>query len=355
MTSKERFLAALRRETPERVPVFLRDLTLGLDVLDLSTPEVCAGGPGGIYHAGKSAAAVVACQRRFGHDCVVGSIQDLGLDAEALGGRTEFPERGIPRVVAPPFADKSRLVSANIPRMDRDGRLPGILASYALVKQQIGGTVAIAANIEGPITKAGILRGLQPLLFDFTDDPAFARDLVAFATDVSIAHARHLVQAGADIVFLAAASDGPAVVSPDLYLEYTIPHLHRLVTAGHDAGVPVVFHPHGRFTDERHWPLVEAAIAAGIDGFQISEGCDLRLAKAKWGDRIAILGGIDLPTVLVPGPVERIRTETETCLREGAPGGGYVFMPSCSLHRGTPFAHLDAMLETVRSWRPGQA
>ena len=63
MNSKERMMTALARKTPDLVPVFLRDLTLGLDVLGLTTPEVCNGGPHGHYDAEKSAEAVVACWR----------------------------------------------------------------------------------------------------------------------------------------------------------------------------------------------------------------------------------------------------------------------------------------------------
>jgi hypothetical protein len=86
-------------ERPDRVPIFLRDLTLGLDVCDYTTPAVRSG-PNG-YDADKSARCVVETQRLLGHDCVVGGIHDLGLDVERLGGRAEFPERGIPLVATP--------------------------------------------------------------------------------------------------------------------------------------------------------------------------------------------------------------------------------------------------------------
>jgi len=43
MSSRERMRTALAGETPDRVPVFLRDLTLGLDIAGYRTPEVCAG------------------------------------------------------------------------------------------------------------------------------------------------------------------------------------------------------------------------------------------------------------------------------------------------------------------------
>ena len=350
MNSRERMMTALARGKPDTVPVFLRDLTLGMDLLNLTTPEVCAGGDNGGYDGEKSADAIIACQRRFGHDCVVGSIHDLGLDVEPLGGRTDFPLRGVPRVVKEPFADKRRFSNPRIPLMDRDGRLPGILKAHELVKERIGSEVAVAANIDGPVTKATIYRGTERLMRDFIGDPAFAEDLVEFATLVAISHIQYLGQAGADFVFLASSMDGPVIISPDLYLRYTIPSLRKIVTASKEAGMDVVFHPHGRFTDERFRHLVDAAIDTGIAGFQFPEDCDLGTAKHLWGDRVAILGGVDIPTVLTPGPPERIREETRGCIDQAAFGGGYVMMPSCSIHRGDPIEHIDVMVTATRTF-----
>src|SRR4030042_6653978 len=153
MTSRERMDAALRGEKPDRVPIFLRDLTLGLDVCDYTTPEVCAGPDG--YDAEKSARCVVETQRLLGHDCVVGGIHDLGLDVERFGGRVEFPERGIPFVARPAFASADGIPDLSDLAAAPSGRLPGLARSYQLVREQLGSHRALAAHVEGPVPKAG--------------------------------------------------------------------------------------------------------------------------------------------------------------------------------------------------------
>jgi MtaA/CmuA family methyltransferase len=340
--------AALRGETTDVVPVFLRDLTLGLDVCDLTTPEVCAGGPGGTYDADKSARCVIETQRLLGHDCVVGSLHDLGLDVDALGGRVEFPERGIPYVAEPAFPTAQAIARAHLPDLRSQGRMPGVLRAYQIVAKALGEEVAIAANVEGPVTKAGLLRGLDSLLSDMVRDPAAARAAIDFAVALACEHVRALLDAGAHFVFVAAASDGPGIIRPEQYLEYTIPGLAEILAAASERGAPVVFHPHGPFTQERFWPLVEAAIETGIAGFQFGENNDLAVAKQRWGRRICILGGVDIPEVLLPGPPERIRGATKRAIAHAGKGGGYVLMPSCSIHRGFPIDHLTAMIETAR-------
>ena len=347
MTSRQRVEAALRGERPDMVPIFLRDLTLGLDVCGFTTPEVCAGPDGG-YDAEKSARCVMETQRLLGHDCVVGSVHDLGIDADMLGGRVEFPERGIPRVATPPFSTADAVADARVPDLRTQGRMPGLLRSYRIVAEAIGGEVAVAANVEGPVTKAGLLRGLDNLLVDLVSDPAAARAAVDFAVKLACEHVRSLLEAGAHFIFVAAASDGPAVISPQHYLDYTIPGLGAIVTAARKLGAAVVFHPHGRFTEERFWPLVDAAIATGIIGFQFGEDNDLGIAKQRWGERICILGGVDVPTILSPGPPERIREATRQVIELAGRDGAFILMPSCSVHRGLPIEHLHAMIQAAR-------
>ena len=99
MIGRERFLSALEMDVPDAPPVFLRDLTLGLDETDFSTPEVCAGK----YDAMKASRSVMALYRRLGQDAVVGCIHFVGLEIEALGGEVKYPERASPASSGIPF------------------------------------------------------------------------------------------------------------------------------------------------------------------------------------------------------------------------------------------------------------
>ncbi|GAB6908899.1 putative Uroporphyrinogen decarboxylase [Desulfosarcina cetonica] len=346
MNGRQRILAALARQPVDRPPVFPRDLTLGMDMLDADTREVCAGGPGGTYNGPLSAECVLSLWRYLGQDALVGSIHDLGLDTEALGGVVDFPAKGVPFVRKPAFADRSCLRSAEIPRMDRDGRLPGYLEAFKRVRETVGENAALAANVEGPLTKAAILRGTQALMTDLISDPEYAYQLLDFATGVSILHMEHLARAGADFVFLASAADNPGIVGPKLFQSFTLPYLARLVDTAHALDLPVVFHPHGDFTSERFAPLVDECIAASIEGLQFSEECDLYTAKQRWGDQLTILGNVDILTILKPGPPQRVRSAAKACIQAAGPDG-FVLMASCSLHRGENPRHVKAMINAA--------
>jgi MtaA/CmuA family methyltransferase len=345
MSSRERMRTALAGGTPDQVPVFLRDLTLGLDVAGYSTPEVCAGR----FDAEKSSRAVIAAQRALGHDAVVGSIQFCGLEVAPLGGKLHFPELGIPTVTDPPFRTAEDIDSAELPDPYRTAPLANVLRSYQLTADSIGDDVAILGNLEGPITKAGILRGLETLLMDMLVDRRLAEKTVRFATGLGIDLVQALAESGVNsAIFVAAASDNPDLIGPDAFRSTSLPSLKKIVLEAGRSGLPTVFHPHGVFTDRSNHCLVDESIEQGICGFQFAEKNDFAMAKKEWGDRVCILGGVDVSTTLLLGPEERVKKETEQYLTACSPGGGYVMMCSCSVHRGIPSNNLKAMIDTCR-------
>lgn len=337
---------AFEGEIPEVPPVFLRDLTLGLDESGYTTPEVCAGN----YDADKSAESVLALHQRLGQDAVVGCIHYVGLEIEALGGQVKYPERGIPSVVRHPFQDTADpdLVLLD---MRREPPFPNVAKSYRLVGEKLKGSAALVCNIEGPVTKAALLRGMENLALDMFFDKDLASRYVDYATEISMEYLRFIdSQADLDCCFLASASDNPDIFGREAFQRFTVPNLYRLKDASAALGLPTIFHPHGDLSAPENLSLMEDVIATGVEGFQFAERNDHLALRRAFGKRIALMGGIDAFSTLLLGPVDRISRETEAFLDDFRPWDRYVFMCSCSLHRGMPLAHVDAMMDSVRGF-----
>ncbi|HNU35449.1 MAG TPA: uroporphyrinogen decarboxylase family protein, partial [Methanomassiliicoccales archaeon] len=147
--------------------------------------------------------------------------------------------------------------------------------------------------------------------------------------------------------FLASASDNPDIFGTEAFLRFTLPNLHQLRNASAALGLPAIFHPHGDMSAPENLPLVEDIIATGVEGFQFAERNDHLALRRAFDKRVTLMGGIDAFSTLLLGPVERIVRETEGFLEDFRPWDRYVFMCSCSLHRGMPLAHVDAMMQSV--------
>jgi len=340
---RQLFMGSLEGEVPEVPPVFLRDLTLGLDETGYGTPEVCAG----TYDADKSARSVLALHGRLGQDAVVGCIHYVGLEIEALGGRVKYPDRGIPSVVRHPFQDTNDPEFVLLD-MQRDAPFPNVARSYRLVGEGLEGNAALVCNIEGPVTKASLLRGMENLALDMFFDKDLAAKYVDFATDISMEFLQAVnEQADLDCSFLASASDNPDIFGTEAFQRFTVPNLRRISDASAALGLPSIFHPHGDMSSPENLPLMDDVIATGVEGFQFAERNDHLVLRKAFGERITLMGGIDAFSTLLLGPVERIARETEVFLNDFRPWSHYVFMCSCSLHRGMPLDHVDAMMRSV--------
>lgn len=143
-----------------------------------------------------------------------------------------------------------------------------------------------------------------------------------------------------------AAAQGP-MFSPKHFETFVFPRLKQITDLCHEYGVPYVKHTDGNVNS-----LLEGMIAAGVDGFQAIEpgaNMDIRRIKQAYGDHLTLIGNVDCSTVLVDGPVEMVRRQTEEVIRTAAAGGGFLLSTSNSVHPGVKPEYYLAMLETARA------
>ena len=110
----------------------------------------------------------------------------------------------------------------------------------ALFRERVGGEKLIEGWIEGPCAEAADLRGINRLMTDFFDDPAFVRDLFEFSLAMGLRFARAQVEAGADMIGVGDAA--ASLVGPQIYEEFVWPYEKQLVDGLHAMGTRVRLH-----------------------------------------------------------------------------------------------------------------
>jgi uroporphyrinogen decarboxylase len=142
-----------------------------------------------------------------------------------------------------------------------------------------------------------------------------------------------------------ASSKGP-MFSPRHFQEFVFPRLLQITDLCHRYHVPYVKHTDGNIN-----ALLDGMLAAGVDGFHAIEpraGMDIARLKREYGDRLTLIGNVDCSTVLVEGPLEAVRAQTERVIRTAAPGGGFLLSSSNSIHPGVKPEYYFEMLATAR-------
>lgn len=338
-TSKEVFMSRVLNDRFGQMPVFLRDLTLGMDVTDVRTTDVFTTE----YNSELSADAMVAFQRATHQDAMVGCVHSAAFVVEQFGGTMKYPEYGIPLVMEHPFTYVIDVLDLDpMPK----GKVLGAMESYSLVRRKLP-DVALVANFTGPLTKAGVLTGMERLSLATMEDPDFIVDVIRKGLENTYECLKILDSEGAmDCVFLAAATDNPDLFGSEVYKKFVIPYLNEMVNRIHRMGYPVIFHPHGVFTEG---DVLERTLDTGVDGFQFAEDNDPSVICEMIGGRCSVLGGTDVVPTLLSGTEEDIRSQTRRYI-DACSGSSYVFMCSCSLHRKTPIDNVMIMVDEARRY-----
>jgi uroporphyrinogen decarboxylase len=130
-------------------------------------------------------------------------------------------------------------------------------------------------------------------------------------------------------------------IRPDLMRKYIFPQQKRLVDAAHRHGKPFLLHACGQLRD-----VMDDLIGIGIDGKHSYEDTHTPVVEAKrlYGDRIAILGGVDVD-FLCRSSEDQVRAYTRRVLEQCMPGGGYALGTGNSVANYIPVCNYLAMLD----------
>lgn len=134
---------------------------------------------------------------------------------------------------------------------------------------------------------------------------------------------------------------------PHDVLEHTIfPPLAEICDLLHSRGIRVIFHSDGDVS-----PVLPSLIRCGIDGLnplEISAGMNYFAFKREYGRKIALVGGMDAINVLALGSVDEVVEETKRLIDTAGAGGGLIAASSSGeINMGMPAKNITAYFETI--------
>jgi uroporphyrinogen decarboxylase len=194
--------------------------------------------------------------------------------------------------------------------------------------------------------RAWTLRGLENLMMDFCDHPAFVHELFGAIADYNIAQAQKAMEYDIDAVYF--GDDwGQQIglqMGPRLWHEFIYPQLKRMYGVVREAGKYVFIHSCGD-VDE----LFDDLVAAGLNCFNPfqPEVMDVERLLTDYRGRLAFHGGISTQKTLPFGTADDVREETRRMLAHGA-AGGYILAPAHDVEGDVPLKNILAMIDEVQ-------
>lgn len=266
----------------------------------------------------------------------VSVISDPAREAADCGAKVEFFPNQPPAIVETEarLADKSALRRLVVPDPWGGGRMTDRLQGVALLKERAGGAKLIEGWIEGPCAEAADLRGINTLMTDFFDDPAFVRDLFEFVVAMELRFAKAQVEAGIDLMGVGDAA--ASLVGPEIYNELVWPFEKKLVDGLHALGTKVRLHICGNTRR-----ILGGMGRLGCEIVDLDYPAPLSEGRAAMGPDQVLLGNLNPVKILKDGTPDDVTAAIAACHREA--GSRFIVGAGCEVPRGTPEANLRAL------------
>ena len=205
------------------------------------------------------------------------------------------------------------------------------IVDYSRIREELGDHGILMASLSDPLY-------LAAMMMDFGEYTLWAMmEEDHFARTIEILHERNmenlrriLKSCPIDLYRICGPEYAcPPFLPPRFFEKYVLPYVKEMVDLIHQEGSLVRLHCHGKIGK-----VLEMIIATGADGTDPCEAPpdgDITLAeiKKKAAGRIAIFGNLQLK-LLETGSPEDVRKAVKDCMEAGKPGGGYVIMPTAA-------------------------
>jgi len=333
MTSRERVLAALRGEEPDRVPY--------CEIyIDRAFAEKLMGWePRPDY--------VLSFEvNPFAAEEALAVAERLNLDNVFFVLRPPtYAETGVGEEGRPFYSQGMIHCQADLAKVELPD--PFDDATYAEAEafaRQKGDRAAFL------VTRAGIFStmlsiGLEDFSVALYEDRGFIEALLDRYIEWSVVVAGRVAELGFDVYVSTddiAFKTGP-FFSPAIFRELVLPRYRRVAEA---LTLPWVVHSDGNMV-----LLLDDFVSLGIAGMHPMEkgAMDIRAVKRDYGDRLCLLGNVDLD-LLTRGTPAEAEAEVRGLIRDVAPGGGYILTSGNSLASYLRPENVLAMSEAVQEY-----
>jgi MtaA/CmuA family methyltransferase len=286
------------------------------------------------------AEAQIRTAEKFGFD-YVNTMSDPAREAADCGAPVEYFEQQPVALLEDRalLAEKKRLASLKIPDPLGGGRMHNGVKAVALLKERVGKDKIVEGWIEGPMAEAADLRGINTVMLDFFDDPAFVRNLFGFVVELELSFAREQIRAGADIIGIGDAA--ASLVGPQLYQEFVWPYEKKLVAGVQQLGAKVRLHICGNTRRS-----LEPMGRLGCDIVDLDSLAPLSEARQQMGPDQVLLGNLNPVSVLRNGTAPGVTSAIAECHRQAGPR--FIVGAGCEVPRDTPPANLEALCQYAR-------
>lgn len=362
MTSKQRFLTALQKRKPDRLPVTTHHLMpyflsrhmkgmsaeecfshFGMDPIRWVYPHKPDTGKGCYFNPNQKGTGFLESRLIASDNWLISHEEMPGQELPTTRYRFSTPKKSLTMVLQanqytswvtePLVKEKSDIeviaayvttplcdveaVNKEADDFGEGGMIRGHIPTFDVFGQP------------GCWQDACCLYGTEKMIMETFDDPQWVHQFLRILQARKLGYIASMQGARFDVNELGGGDASSTVISPKVFAEFVAPYDSALVAAAHAAGQRIVYHTCGGMM-----PILEDLAAMKPDAMETFTpagiGGDTVLAEAKRriGNRVCMIGGFNQGYYFSRAKPEEVRAAVKRCFQDAGAGGGYILCPS---------------------------
>ncbi len=210
--------------------------------------------------------------------------------------------------------------------------------------------LAVYTGLYAPFELATFAVGYEDFLINLYDNPDFILRLIDWFEERVFGHLEHIFKCGVDIFNMAmslSTGSGP-LMSREMIEKFFLPSSKRIAALVKSKGIPIIAHIDGDFSG-----IIDLIFELPIDAIHPFEPCgalDIYDFHEHYGERVTVMGNIDLAGVLTKGTPKEVEEDVRFHIEKLAQGGRYVVCSSHEIPPSVPVENFFAMINTVKKF-----
>ncbi|MBT3379005.1 MAG: hypothetical protein HN742_20240 [Lentisphaerae bacterium] len=339
MTSRERVLAVLQHQFPDRVPI--AEMWIDPKIVQAIVPDARDSNDL-VEHLDLDMVTVLTMI--YDPDQVEWVDRAQGIFRDKWGALQHLTQEAIPVPMLPPRIETEDDLADYVPP---DPPASPVIEKVRKLRARFPDKAVAVVGESGWAPAAFMRGGIENLFMDLALRPQFAKDLMGIGAAYYAELFPLAIAAGADVVFLGddySDKTGP-MMSPAMFEELILPHDAAVVSSIKDAGACCIKHTDGDIRKIMDW-----LVGTGLDALGPLEdvpGMEMDKIFDRYPERITVMGNLSVD-LLSRGTTDDVVAATHKLLREVSARGPHIMSSGNTISSSVRPENYLAMVRTTQ-------
>ena len=345
MTPRDRAVAALRRQSADRVPC--------VPLIDLSYAAALASVPVSDSFHDPALHARTLEQTLQRHPHIDGLSINLILADDVILERQTASDGCLTKTIGGvtwkvPHNDVGSLANFEITAFD-DPRLaqvdhlrPGICQTLQHLNPDTLANYLICVGVTGPFSQIVFLMGLDRVLMATVDEPEALDRAIQARLPLALDWIDEVAASKPAAIWIGEGLASANLIGPSAYQRFVLPYEKALAQHIRKHNIATILHICGTVE-----PILHLIPDSGCDALELDWPVPLDRALQAIGSRMAVKGNLNTTTLVQESP-EKIYQLSHGLIQQAKDYPGFILSSGCCIGRDTPPQNIDAMAQAAR-------